>query len=199
MEGPVATPAARQSPFAILERVSAPLAVFACVLTGSLVLSALVLLPRLTALEVEGSTHDLPSLRAYHMELEQRIAEAETRRDQLILPIHDPLYTALKEQKRAVPSFLTVREALREIAGAVVKQNDAVHIAHMRYRLPERRVEVDGDIRFIGPRSMTVLAQFVEELSDMPEVALVEPPRFVREDDPVIGPHSPFSFSFILR
>ena len=199
MEGPVTTPAVRQSPLAILERASAPLAVFACALAGSLVLSAFILLPRLTELEVEGRTHDLPSLRAYHAELEQRIAEAETRRDQLILPIHDPLYTALKEQKRAALSFLAVREELREIAGDTVQQNDAVHIAHMRYRPSEHRVEMNGDVRFIGPRSMTVLAQFVEELSDMPEVVSVEQPRFVREDDLVIGPHSPFSFSLILR
>ena len=63
----------------------------------------------------------------------------------------------------------------------------------------EKIVEISGDVRNVGLRSMTVLAQFVDAVASLPSVASVQRPVFTREKDEDVGFHSPFTFHITLQ
>ena len=191
-------PSAECLPFGlILQRIALPFFLFAAVLAGVLLLSWFLILPVYTAVDVGGAKHSVESLRAFRADLLSNIETAEADRSQYILPVHDAAYRALRHRREERTSFLSLLDNLFDIASSVYAQPDAVHLSRVSYHAADRTLDVDGDVRFVGPRSMTVLAEFVEAAKKhfVAEAAL---PRFVREEQEGIGPHSPFTFSLSL-
>lgn len=183
----------------IFRRSALPFALFTGVLAGLMILSWYVLLPLFTRVNVGGSVLDLSSLLTYRAQLQAELLTAEEARAASLLPIQDPSYEMLKDRKRKTPSLLGIRRELRGIAAGLTEQPDAVHLSTFKLLADSKTLQMTGDVRFVGPRSMTILAQFIEALEDSPLVASVALPRFVREEDPVTGPHSPFSVHLTLR
>jgi hypothetical protein len=186
-------------PWAILQRIAVPFALFSSVLTVLLLASTLVVLPRFTRVEVNDTSYSALELQQRRAELEAHLADLERKRDQLVLATNIPLYRTVKERKNAAAPPLAVWSLLKDLAKSVVTQNDAVHLSSLRYRPQEQQVEASGDVRFCGPRSMTVLAEFVELLTKNERVTGLSRPQFIREVDSAIGPHSPFTLSFTLK
>ncbi|MDO8648483.1 MAG: hypothetical protein Q7R81_01745 [Candidatus Peregrinibacteria bacterium] len=187
------------APHAVLRRIAFSFLLFAAVLAALLALSFYLLLPLFTTVEIAGEERGIAELKAYRSSLQSRITKAEEQRTQLVLPIHDEGYAALKRERRTRYPLLTLRSELLQEASKVVAQNDAVHVSTITYAPAEGSVALTGDVRFVGPRSMTVLAQFVEALNRMPMVASVREPKFTREEDPPLGFHSPFTLTFTLQ
>lgn len=176
---------------ALAARSIGPLFLFAAVLAGLLLLSFSLLLPLFTRVEVQGSLQSLSDLEELRSDLESKVMDASAKRESAVLPFHDARYAALANAADSDPDFSELRRALQNIADAIVDQPDAIHISSMTYDAPQKSLVIEGDVRFVGARSMTLLAQFVEELSKDPIFVEVTLPRFVREDGPT-GPHSPF-------
>ena len=183
----------------IFRRAALPFALFTGVLAGLLICSWYLLLPMFTRVEVGGSVLDLASLLTYRAQLQAELATAEEARAASLLPMRDASYETLKDRKRRAPSILGIRETLRSIARGITEQPDAVHLSRFALLPDGKTLQLSGDVRFVGPRSMTILAQFIDALENSPLVAAVSLPRFVREEDPVTGPHSPFSVNITLK
>lgn len=181
-----------------LQRAALPFLIFCAVLAGMLLLSALILLPRLTRVEVGGVERNLTGLAQYAAELKSGIAESETKRSLALLPINDPVYRALRAEKQSQPSFLALRNVIFQKAKEAASEPGAVAIQSLVYNEETRTIQMSGDVHSVGVRSMTVLAQYVEALRMIPGVSSLDAPRFVREEDPRIGPHSPFSLTLHL-
>lgn len=195
-----ALPSVQQASLLVMMRRSAlPFALFAGILAGLMALSWVLLLPLLTRVEVAGSLHTLTSLQAYRDDLQNELTEAEERRSHSLLAIQDPAYHALRTYKWGEQSAFRLRERFQEIAAGVIAQNDAVHVAEVAWDPGGNTVLIQGSVRFVGPRCMTVLAEFVEAIENSPEFVVVSMPRFERKDDPVIGPFSPFVISLHLQ
>lgn len=183
----------------MLRRSALPFALFAGILAGLMALSWVLLLPLLTRIEVAGSLHTLTSLQEYRDDLQDELTQAEERRSHSLLAIQDPSYHALRTYKWGAQSAFRLRERFQEIAAGVIAQNDAVHVAEIAWDPGDNTILLRGSVRFVGPRCMTVLAEFVEALENSAEFVVVSMPRFERKDDPKIGPFSPFTISLRLR
>ncbi len=192
------TPAPRASAATILRRVALPFFLFSTLLFGLLALSWFFLVPRLTRVEVVGSVLGYAELQERRSDLSQEILAAERRREDLTLAIHQPQYLALKAAREARLSLPELKVRLQDIAKKTVTQQDAIHVSALSYDVEKKVVAAEGDVRFVGSRSMTVLAEFVENLRADPAFASVSTPTFLREDDAVTGPHSPFSLTLTL-
>lgn len=183
---------------ALAARSIGPLFLFAAVLAGLLLLSWTLLLPLFTRVEVQGSLQSLKDLEELRSDLESQVTDAAAKREFAMLPFHDARYAALANADESALDFSELRRVLQEKAEAIVDQPDAIHISSITYDAPQKSLVIEGDVRFVGTRSMTLLAQFIEELSKNPLFAEVSLPRFVREDGPH-GPHSPFQIEATFR
>src|SRR3990167_1745482 len=104
---------------AILERSMGPLALFLAVLCGLLLLSWMLLLPRFTQLEVEGKKMGAGELQRYRQELQATLATLEQHRTVLALPVQDPDFLRLMQQKQAHLTAQDVRSRLHLAAARV--------------------------------------------------------------------------------
>lgn len=169
------------------------LLLFSVVLLGLLTLCWALVLPRYTSLELDGSMLPAAQVPVYAYELESKIELAEAARDALTLPPRDETYIALRDRVRAHVSLADIEA---DIASMLSKTDYGQFVVITAMRMTGGKVELEGDVRHAGPRSMTLLATFVDELAAQPFVTELVPPAFTREDDPKIGPHSPFVIRF---
>lgn len=181
---------------AILHRVAQPLLLFAGVLFGLLFLSYVLLLPRFTRLhKADGTALSPRAIARYERTLAADLAAQEEERIRLVLPVNDPAFTMLKERKHAL-LFLDVREQLTLTVARLGEAEDSVVFTRIAFE--GDAVTLEGDVRNVGTRSMTVLAAYVEELARLPFVSDLERPRFTREQRADGSFHSPFTIRFRL-
>lgn len=177
----------------IARRTGPPFLLFSSMLTAALVFSQTMVLPVLARVEAGGQRRDVAELHDYEQSLHARISSLEYKRDTLILPIQDESYRRLMSRKQARLSLDVVDAAIREIAESFVTEGGnvvAVMETDVSYR--DRTITIRGDVRNVGTRSMTVLAQFTEKLKGLHFARSVENPRYVRLRDESVGMHSPF-------
>jgi hypothetical protein len=197
---------------ALARRLAAPFFLFSVVLASLLFLSQSFLLPLFTKVEIGGEAISLSEVRAKQTALAKELDQKETQRSNLLISVHDELYTALKNRKRGGADFLTLRTDLLRVlkdapggdsgggsATGAAAGGGEIFLSKISYDAANETLWLSGDVRGVGPRSMTVLATFVEELRALPSIESVTTPAFVRIDDPASGPHSPFDITLALR
>lgn len=182
----------------ILERAAMPLLLFSMVLFGFLALSWFLLLPRFAGLDVNGSVLAPQEIADYAKTLKAELTTLEQKRDTLILPTLDPTYDALKEEKRAAFSILDLRSNLLDVAARIPDSANAVVLSSMKMN-DDGSVTVTGDVRNVGPRSMTVLAAFIDNAEHIASIAHLERPAFTREENADGSFHSPFTVTLTLQ
>lgn len=181
-------------------RVAFPLFAFAAALACALLLSRLLFLPRLAGVQLHGETMYGSSLTRFYADLRDRIAAQEEARNRLVLPGRDSLSQFLRQLRRSDASIASLFAAVtRSAEEAVHDRPDAVFLESFQYDAAGGTLALAGDVRNSGPRSMTVLAEFIETLRRIPSVEEVEHPRFLREEDANGAFHSPFSLLLRLR
>jgi hypothetical protein len=190
----------RPQPFhEILERVALPLMLFSAVLFILLFISWFGILPRFTRFAVANTSLSPTDMATYVSHLKAELTDMEQKRDHLVLPINDPGYNALKIEKMSTMNALDVRTRLLDVATSVTDADHAVFIDHLSLDNATQMVSVSGDIRNVGPRSMTVLASYVEAVQGLPFVDHLTPPAFTRTQDQSGAMHSPFTMQFTLK
>ena len=192
-------PVVSHTPGAVLARIAMPFCLFSLFLAMLLAVSSVVLLPRFTRIEVGGVSRDVVALRAYRDDLVAKIKDMEDKRHEYMNTVREPAYRTILEHKRARPEFLRLREDVTREAAAAAEQPDAVHITMLHYQPERGDLTFAGDVRFVGPRSMTVLAEFVDALARLPFVAATTQPSYDRQEDPKTGPHSPFTLTLQIQ
>lgn len=184
----------------VLRRAALPFAVFGIVLLLLLLLSWVLLLPKFTRVELHGALQNSAGLKAYVQEVQREIGKVEGKRAELILPLDGSPYGMLAQAKVEESSLPEMHAAVIGTANSVVPgESDAVSLTSVRFDGAARAIEVKGDVRNVGLRSMTILAELVDDFGTLPFVAHAEHPSFTREKDPLIGYHSPFIIRLILR
>lgn len=177
------------------ERLAFPLFLFSFILFCFLFLSWVFLLPYISQVRMGGERTGVRELQSYHRELTERLRHAEDSRKRLVLPISDPLYEELKSKKLAMASFLQMNEEVRRIAAQIVPDvADAVTVQRFHFSADPGVLEIHGQVSHVGPRSMTVLAQFIDALRTSPFIASLDHPAFIREKD-----DSGFFSPFLIR
>jgi len=192
------TPSASPGLGAILHRIAVPLLVFCAVLLGLLSLSYILLLPQLTRVEILGEQRDTVELRAHIQQLKASVLSMEDQRSSLVTPLEDGLFSFMKSRKLSQPSFLLIKSIVYEAAKVVPEYPHAVHVTQMHYTA-DGSVVLTGRVEGVGPRSMTVLAQFVDALKKSASVQSVDLPRFTREQSDDGAFVSPFQFTMYVR
>lgn len=182
----------RPTPTQILRGMAVPFFIFSLVLLVLLSLSFTLVLPLFTRVDVGGSQRTAGELRTYVGQLSASVLRVERERDQSILPVAFVAYEDLKADRLAHPSFAGLRVELLRTASALVPEKDAIHVEAVSYDDAARVLSVVGDVRGVGPRSMTVLAEYVDAIAKISGVE-VSQPAYQRVDDPEIGMHSPFT------
>lgn len=179
-------------------RIAEPLLLFSLALCGLLLLSSVLLLPRLTQFAVDGTDATPIDIADHVRGLRAQLIELEQKRDLLVLPELDPDYEDLRERKRSRMNLSDVRAELLQAAAKLPNADHAVALARFSYDAEMRSVEVTGNVRNVGTRSMTVLASYSDAVAALPFVAEFQRPVYTREGDEQNGFHSPFTFRFLL-
>lgn len=173
---------------------------FAAVLFVALFLSWWFLLPRLAGVPLHGKMVYGASLVQFYADLRDRVDALEDVRNQLVLPGQDPLSQFLRQLRRSDIPLIPLSAVLERMAEVVVPDRaDAVFLESFHYDTKDNALTVTGDVRHVGPRSMTVLAEFIETLRSVPTVDAIEDQRFTREEGPKGEFHSPFTLVLRLR
>lgn len=181
-------------------RVAFPLVAFAAVLACALFLSWLLFLPRLAGVQLHGKTLYGSSLVRFYADLRDRVSVQEEARNRLVLPGRDSLSQFLRRLRNSSVALAPLLAAIERGAEEAARERpDAVFLESFQYDALGGTLTLAGDVRHVGPRSMTVLAEFVEALRRIPSVRVVEHPRFLREEDADGEFHSPFSLLLRLR
>lgn len=184
----------------ILHRMGMPLLIFSVVFSSVLGVSRLTVLPMLTAVEVGGETRDAAALESEAAGLRNTLHDLEQDRDADILPLGGTQYRIFADAKVTTAAPVDIMHAVGDIASSVVPATPrAIVLTGFSYVPADHTVTITGDVRGVGPSSMTVLAQFVERLRTDERILSVIAPSFTRLQDPKTGPHSPFTLSFTLR
>lgn len=183
----------RQNIGSVLERIPVPFFLFSLTLVAVLTVSYTIFLPLSLKVNVGGVPRSADQIRAFQVQLQAQLAEEEKVRNNAVLPFLEPQYEALKAAKRSASSLDTVRDDLLHEAASVTAETGAVTLGQFHLDAEKHELTVEGDVRNVGPRSMTVLAEFLSAVSHLSSVSSVEPPVFERLEDPKIGMHSPFT------
>lgn len=176
-----------------------PLLLFLSVFFGLLLLSYALLLPRFTSFHTPDGTALSPrEMAEYQKTLAANLSAAEDERIRLVMPVQDSGYDALKQKKTTGVFLAELPAELRAITARIGEQQDAFFIESLTLNATTGNVMLKGDIRNVGPRSMTVLASFIEELEKMPGLTNFERPPFARTQDADGKFHSAFDLTFTL-
>lgn len=175
-----------------VERLAFPVFLFSCVLFCFLFLSWILILPYLSQVRMGDERRSIRDLQSYHRELTERLQRAEDSREDLVFPIHDPIYSELRSKKLIMPSLAQLMDEIRMIlAGIVPDVPDAIHLERWHVDAEKNVLSLRGRIHNVGPRSMTVLAQMTDALRESSLIASLEEPAFARVED-ADGFFSPF-------
>ncbi len=191
----------RPSPGEILSRAAAPFLIFTAVLAFMLAVSSVIVLPRLTKVRIGGTLHNTIELSRHVKSIEAAVIDLENTRAEYVTPMRRGLYgEAKKSLKYSVPALFALQENIYEIIRDTVPENlSAIVLFGYVYNPDERVLVLEGDVRSVGPRSMTVLAQFVDTIKRAKWVDSVEPPKFARLKNAEAGYHSPFKFTIHIK
>ena len=181
---------------AVMARISMPTLLFAAVFALVMVLSWMFLLPRLTHIPLRGQTVSLDALIPYEQQLRSDIEQLERKRTSLVVPVQDGVYEALKKHSQCYPLVQDLQRMVEMTA--LHTAPGAVFVRGLRFA-SDGTLTLSGEVRNVGPRSMTVLAQFVKDMGALPEVHATVPPTFRREQLPDGSFRSPFEFSVRLQ
>jgi hypothetical protein len=183
----------------VLGQVSVPLLLFAVSLSFLLLLSEFLLIGRLQKVEVAGGSKSVMEMQALHKSLTASIVSTEEKRGDLLFPERDDLYMSVRAlQDEGQTTERLYAEILEQVKG-LSSAPDSIHIDVLQVTPDAHTVTLKGDVRFVGPRSMTLLAQFTDSLRRLPEVKALEGETFTRLDDPKMGFHSPFDLTLTLQ
>lgn len=190
------TPAA-QPISTILGRVANPLLIFSGSLCALLLLSWMFLLPKFTSVtRPDGVAMTPKAISIYAKNLAAQVSSAEAHRTTLVRAVNDPLYRAIVDARAAALSPLEIEEQLHQAAARLGEAGNVITFSTIT--VDGSAVKVEGDVRNVAARSMTVLAAFSDELAGLPFVTDLQRPPFSRETLPDGSLHSPFGFSFTL-
>lgn len=169
-------------------------------LAALLTLSWYVLVPELTHVEVGGTVRSLQELQAYKTDLEGQIVTMEEQRGSFLLPVHHDLYERLKALKDERLQFQQLRKEIRRVMTELIPgRTDIVHISGFTFDAARHIGEIHGEVSNVGPRSMTLLAQFVEDVNQIPMVLTVETSRYTRQEGVDGAFYSPFTLRITIR
>ena len=184
----------------IARRTAFSFFLFSLVLTAFLALSWYVLVPELTRVEIGGSVRGLQELKDYKADLEGQIVALEESRGSFLLPVNHGLYQQLKRLKNDRLKFQDLRREIREVIKELVPgRTDVVVLSGFYFDASKNIGEIHGQVANVGPRSMTVVAQFVEEIHRIPMVINVETSRFTRQEGENGSFFSPFTIRMTVR
>lgn len=190
----------RQSLDQIFRRSSLQFFLFSAALMGLLMLSRYVLLPPLTQVEVSGSLMGLQELQVHKQGVEKDIIALEKKRNSFLSPQQSDIYRTLQKRKLARMRVQDIRKDIGRIAKTLVPdQEDVILLLGMEYDGRGDVVEIWGEVRNVGTRSMTVLAQFVESLRDLRLVKDIDASRYTRREDQDGSYYSPFDIYLLLE
>lgn len=182
---------------AVAQRIAVPFCIFAVALAALLGLSWSLVLPRMARVPLNGELLNADRAEAEVDAVQRDILRLRESIDAFIAPPRDPLYVSLRDTVAARPAPFLLDSVVTDALTHMVSDRDAVTIVRRSLNADGQAV-IEGNVSGVGPRSMTVLAAFVDALRSSPIVAHIDPSPFTREDDAKRGPFSPFVIHFTL-
>jgi len=184
----------------IARRTAFSFFLFAMVLAALLTLSWYVLVPELTRVEVRGNVFGISELKSYKHDLESQIFALEGERSSYLLPVDDDLYERLKSLKKDRTKYQELRTAITKVVQDMFPdRRDIIQITNFHFNGATSIAEIRGSVRNVGPRSMTVLAEFVEAIDRIPMIISIESSRYVRQENEDGTFYSPFTIHLKIR
>ncbi len=184
----------------IARRTAFPFFLFSLVLCLLLALSWILLVPGLTRVDISGTVRNFSGLQQYKSGLDAQILALEQQRNAFLQPANGGLYEQLKALKADRVRFQQLRAAINTAKTSVFpSRSDVVFINHFTFDSDKGIAEIQGDVRNVGSRSMTVLAAFTEAVKQIPIVQHVQTSRFTRLEHADHTFYSPFTISLTLR
>ncbi len=182
-----------------LQTIAISFCLFSLTLCGVLFLSDAYVIPALTTVELNGEQRNVVGLREYKSRLSAEVASLSSARQELILPAEGDVYPLLKADRQDRIDVNTLWQAIMAAADEYRTDQQTVIMESVSYNSAAHTLTLTGDVRHVDFQSMTVLAQFTEQLRALPQVRTLTAPRFTRETSEDYGPHSPFTLTLSLQ
>lgn len=184
----------------IARRTALSFFLFATVLTVLLSLSWYLLVPELTRVEVGGSVRGMQELKEYKMNLDAQISTLKQQRSTFLRPVEHDIYQQVKLLQQERLGYQKLRRSINSaISELVPGKKNIVSISGFYYDGSQKQAELRGRVHNVGPRSMTVLAQFVEGLDRIPEIITIDASKYTREETADHEFYSPFTIRLRLQ
>lgn len=184
----------------IARRTALSFFLFAAVLTLLLSLSWYLLVPGLTRVEVGGSVRGMQELKEYKMNLDAQISTLKQQRSTFLRPVEHDLYQKVKVLQQERLGYQQLRRNVHTaISELVPGKKNAVSLSGFYYNGSQKQAEIRGRVHNVGPRSMTVLAEFVEKLDRIPGIITIDASKYTREETADHEFYSPFTIRFQLQ
>ena len=123
-------PAEKTSFKAILDRVAEPFAIFSVALFALLLVAQIGVLPLFNTFDLSGQKLNPTQLSQYKAQLVQKVNDAESARNDLILPIKNETYHLLQARKDALAPIATVKAALESAASHQLDAREELSLCH---------------------------------------------------------------------
>jgi len=183
----------------VLGVIAEPILFFSGFLAFTLLMSLLFLLPRWGQVRIADTEFSPVALEQEYTRLTASITSLTAKRDESLQPLPDPIYLSLQEKKRSQAQVIPLIEDLRLIAQAAVAQEGVIVLQILSFDASKQALMVTGDVRDAGFSSVTVLAQFIDQLKKSAHVESLDPPVFERAQNADGSVHSPFHFTIHLK
>jgi hypothetical protein len=182
----------------ILARIAEPFLLFSGFLALTMILSWMLLLPHWVEVRIDDIAFSPRELTRERIRLTSSITVLKEKRNMSVLPVHDQRYLALQKQKQLQMSAFDLMQQVQHLAQSFQGNAEVVVLDSMVYDAQKHIVVLRGDVRNSGFSSMTVLAQFADQLQKLSGVTSVDLPGFDRKTDTERGIYSPFTFTLHL-
>ncbi len=182
---------------AFSEKLIIPLSLFSAFLFLFLSLSWNVLVPHITHTNLLGMSVPTEDVLPRKQTLEAKVKSLEERRKDRVFG-SDPLHAFIddvrthQEKGWSILVRTTSLAAAQDIPGSV-------SITETLLDTTAGTLKVTGDVHGVGPRSMTVLAGFVDSVGKIDSVTNVQTSAFTRDVLPDGSFHSPFTITIHFR
>lgn len=194
MDTPAETSAQPTVSLSLVHRAARPVLLFGVSLLAFLLLSERFALPELLAMRLPGAVLMPADVLPQRQKLQRELAELEAHREERIIR-RDPLQLFVRDKALEHAGSLQLMDASLRVTREQASGGTAVTLHTVEVDAQGRTVTLSGELTSATPGTMSLLAAYIDRLTELEQVERVEATPFTRTqyDETHFG--SPFTLT----
>lgn len=178
----------------LVHRVARPVFLFGLSLLGFLFLSEQFALPELLAMRLPGAVLMPSDVLPQRQKLQQQLGELEAYREERIIR-RDPLQVFVRDQAGGRASIQRLLDSVLRVTREQAEGSTVVTLQSVDVDASAKTITLEGSLSSATPGTMTLLAAYVDRLTELEQVEGVDATPFTREQVDPTHFRSPFTLT----